>query len=80
MNDVVAETQALQRWLFDEASPCGGMSEPIGGAAAFTSRSALGTRESRPHDNRKGSNLAGEHGSSTAWWNEVPRGTMDEVR
>ena len=23
--------------------------------------------------------LTGEHSSSTAWWNNVPRGTMDEV-
>jgi hypothetical protein len=34
---------------------------------------------SRPHDNHKRSNLTGEHTGSTAWWNDVPRGTMDEV-
>ena len=32
-----------------------------------------------PHDNCTGSNLTGEHSSSAAWWNDVPRGTIDEV-
>src|SRR5262249_32753232 len=36
-------------------------------------------REPQQHERRAGSNLTGEHASSTARWNDVPRGTMDEV-
>ena len=40
------------------------------------------TREQakQPHDNRAGSNRIGGKSSSTERWNDVPRGTMDEVR
>ncbi len=31
------------------------------------------------HESRKKSNITGEHSSSTAWWNDVACGTMDEV-
>ena len=31
------------------------------------------------HENRAGSNAIGENSSSTTWWKDVPRGTMDEV-
>jgi hypothetical protein len=31
------------------------------------------------HDNRAGSNAIGGNSSSTERWNDVPRGTMDEV-
>ena len=38
------------------------------------------TREvAAAHENRTGSNPIGEHSSSTQRWNDVPRGTMDEV-
>jgi len=37
------------------------------------------TRETVPHDGPIGSNTIGGYSSSTAWWNDVPRGTMDEV-
>ena len=38
------------------------------------------TREGRgEHDSRAGSNPIGENSSSTQRWNDVPRGTMDEV-
>src|ERR1700750_3306233 len=39
-------------------------------------------RENRPrqqHENRAGSNAIGGNSSSTERWNDVPRGTMDEV-
>ena len=36
-------------------------------------------RPRQQHDNRTGSIPIGGHSSSTAWWNDVPRGTMDEV-
>jgi hypothetical protein len=41
--------------------------------------SSAGPGRWRRYENRTGSNLTGEHSSSTAWWNDVPRGTMDEV-
>ena len=39
------------------------------------------TREQagQQHENHAGSNPIGGHSRSTAWWNDVPRGTMDEV-
>jgi hypothetical protein len=38
-------------------------------------------RPGRPwqHESRTKSNITGEHSSSTAWWNDVVCGTMDEV-
>src|SRR5262245_31564505 len=41
--------------------------------------SSAGPGKWRRYENRTGSNLTGEQSSSTAWWNDVPRGTMDEV-
>src|SRR5271155_3541822 len=41
--------------------------------------SSAGPGRPWPHDNRRGSNLTGEQSSSTKRWNDVPRGTMDEV-
>ena len=39
------------------------------------------TREqaAQQHESRTGSNPIGENSSSTERWNDVPRGTMDEV-
>ena len=37
------------------------------------------TGRSRQHESRAGSITIGEHSSSTQRWNDVPRGTMDEV-
>jgi hypothetical protein len=39
------------------------------------------TREQarQQHENRAGTNAIGGHSSSTERWNDVPRGTMDEV-
>jgi hypothetical protein len=48
-------------------------------SSGLTVQSSAGPGRSRPHDNSQGIKLTGEHTSSTAWWNDVPRGTMDEV-
>ena len=37
-------------------------------------------RPQQPHDDRAGSNRIGGNRDSTERWNDVPRGTMDEVR
>src|SRR5208282_4113564 len=41
--------------------------------------SSAGPGTLQQHENRSGSITIGEHSSSTARWNDVPRGTMDEV-
>src|SRR5262249_38174734 len=49
-------------------------------ASGLTAPSSAGPgREPQQHERRAGSNRTGEHASSTARWNDVPRGTMDEV-
>jgi len=37
-------------------------------------------KKQQRHESGSGSNAIGEHSSSTKRWNDVPRGTMDEVR
>jgi hypothetical protein len=44
-----------------------------------TESAGLGNRPRPQHENRAGSNAIGGNSSSTERWNDVPRGTMDEV-
>ena len=48
--------------------------------SGLTAPSPHGPGKPQQHDNRAGSNSIGGHSSSTERWNDVPRGTTDEVR
>ena len=48
-------------------------------ASGLTAPSSGGPGRLQQRENRAGSNAIGGNSSSTEWWNDVPRGTMDEV-
>ena len=49
-------------------------------ASGLTVLSSAGPGKSQRHESRAGPNAIGGNSSSTERWNDVPRGTMDEVR
>jgi len=59
-------------------TPAGRNHAPASGLMAPSS-AGPGHKLLLQHENRAVSNPIGEHASSTERWNDVPRGTMDEV-
>ena len=62
------EAGPLSQWLFSALAEAG---LPV---------ICVETRHMQQHENRAASNPIGGNSNSTERWNDVPRGTMDEVR